>query len=83
MANTDIQLKKQQLISKLQILNNESLLQRVSDFLDGILAASQDNQEDWWDDLSQQDKADLIISLEQAESGQEKPMEEVFKKYGL
>jgi hypothetical protein len=39
--------------------------------------------QDWWEDLTEQDKADLKQSLAQGKAGEEKPMEEVFKKYGL
>jgi len=41
------------------------------------------NVHDWWDDLTEEDKADLKQSLLQGEAGEEKSMEEVFKKHGL
>jgi hypothetical protein len=41
------------------------------------------NVHDWWDDLTAKDKSDLKQSLLQGEQGEEKSMEEVFKKHGL
>jgi hypothetical protein len=41
------------------------------------------NVHDWWDDLTDEEKNDLKESLVQGERGEEKPLEEVFKKYGL
>jgi hypothetical protein len=78
MSTTDIQIE--QLLFKLKGLEDPTLLQRVTDFIDGIIAARQ--SDDWWDELSNQDKVDLKESIADGEAGREKSMEEVFKKYG-
>ena len=80
MTQADI---KQNLISQLERINSELVLQRISDFMQGVIAAAEEQNADWWDELSAQDHADLKESLEDAKAGREKPMEEVFKKYGL
>jgi hypothetical protein len=79
MTQTEIQLET--LLSKLKRLDNTRLIQRVSDFVDGIFAAEQEH--DWWDDLTEQDKADLKESIADGEAGREKSMEDVFNKYGI
>ena len=53
------------------------------DFIQVEAEADATNAPDWWDDLSEADKADLKESLLQGEAGAEKSMEEVFKKHGL
>lgn len=53
------------------------------DFVVSVETAEGENTSDWWNELTEQDKADLKQSLAQAKTGEEKPMEEVFKKYGL
>jgi hypothetical protein len=78
MAHTDIQIDD--LISKLKKLENQSLMQRVSDFLDGILAAS-DNQTDWWDELPDSVKQDYDEGLKEMEEGNEVDVEDFLKKY--
>ncbi len=81
MANTDIQLKKEELVSKLQGLNNASLLQRVADFLDGILAASEEEESDWWDELPDSVKESYEIGEKQLDAGEYISVEELLKKY--
>jgi hypothetical protein len=79
MANTNIQL--QSLITKLQGLENENLLQRVSDFLDGILAASDKPQTDWWNELPNSVKQDYDEGLKEMEEGNETNVDDFLKKY--
>lgn len=79
MAQADIQL--QDLISKLKKLENESLLQRVADFLDGILAAHKEHQTDWWDELPDSVKQDYDEGLKEMENGNETDVEDFLKKY--
>jgi hypothetical protein len=79
MANTNIQL--QSLITKLQGLENENLLQRVSDFLDGILAASDKPQTDWWNELPNSVKQDYDEGLKEMEAGNETNVDDFLKKY--
>jgi hypothetical protein len=79
MANTNIQL--QSLITKLQGLENENLLQRVSDFLDGILAASDKPKTDWWNELPESVKQDYDEGLKEMEAGNETNVDDFLKKY--
>lgn len=79
MVNTNIQL--QSLISKLENLDNENLLQRVSDFLDGILAATDDSQEDWWNEIPSSIKQDYDEGLKEMEAGNESNVDDFLKKY--
>lgn len=60
-----------------------SLLQRITDYARGLMDASSEHKHDWWNELTEEEKADLKESMLQGEMGQEKPMEEVFKKYGI
>lgn len=53
------------------------------DFVVSVETAEGENASDWWNELTEQDKVDLKQSLAQGKAGEEKPMEEVFKKYGL
>lgn len=53
------------------------------DFVVSVETAEGENASDWWNELTDQDKAELKESLAQGEIGQEKSMEEIFKKYGL
>lgn len=66
MANTNIQL--QNLISKLENLDNENLLQRVTDFVDGILAASDNYQDNNWIPSSEE-IAGIKEALKEVEEG--------------
>ena len=78
MAHTDIQIDD--LISKLKKLENQSLMQRVSDFLDGILAAS-DNQTDWWDELPETVKRDHEQGEKDGEEGNVILLDDFLKKH--
>lgn len=70
MANTDTKtnVQLQHLISKLEGLENENLLQRVSDFLDGILAATDTSQEESWTPSSEE-IAGIKEALKEVEEG--------------
>ena len=81
MAQTDIQLQKQNLISKLQGLDNATLIQRLSDFLDGILAASDVAQTDWWDELPDSVKKDHEQGEKDGEEGNVILLDDFLKKY--
>lgn len=78
MANTNIQL--QALITKLEQLENETLLQRVSDFLDGILAASEETKKDWWDELPKEVQQAYQQGLQEMEAGEEIDFEDFIKQ---
>ena len=82
MANTDTNtdrstnIQLQNLISKLKGLDNANLLQRVSDFLDGILAASDNTQDDNWTPSSEE-IAGIKEALKEVEEGKFISLEEV------
>jgi hypothetical protein len=69
------------LISKLKNIDNATLIQRLSDFIDGILAASDFVQKDWWDELPGSVKESYERGMKDIEEGNLIPMEEVMKKY--
>ncbi|WP_052600340.1 hypothetical protein [Aureispira sp. CCB-QB1] len=79
MANTNIQL--QSLISKLESLENDTLLQRVSDFLDGILAASDSKKIEELPPLTQDEIEGVKEALEQAKNGEVYSEEEIKNKF--
>jgi hypothetical protein len=81
MVNADIQSQKQNLISKLQGLDNANLLQRVSDFLDGVLAATGNTTADWWNELPESVKKDHEQGEKDGEEGRVVPLDDFLKKY--
>lgn len=86
MANTDTNtdrstnIQLQNLISKLEGLDNANLLQRVSDFLDGILAASDNTQDDNWTPSSEE-IAGIKEALKEVEEGKFISLEEVKEQH--
>ena len=78
MTQADIQ-KREDLISQLKNIDNRILLQRISDFLQGILAANEAT--DFWDDLPQSVKDDYKEGLKEMEAGEEDDVEDFLKKY--
>ena len=63
---------------------DSKLLNNLVVYANGLVTgAATDEDQDWWDDLTSKDLADLEESISDGEQGREKPMEEVFKKYGL
>jgi hypothetical protein len=79
MAHTDIQIDD--LISKLKKLENQSLMQRVSDFLDGILAASDSQNHEEFPPLTQDEIEGVKEALEQAKNGEVYSEEEIKNKF--
>ncbi|MFK7749188.1 MAG: hypothetical protein AB8B65_12405 [Kordia sp.] len=79
MDHTNIQL--QSVITKLQRLDNDNLLQRVSDFLDGMLAASGDTKTDWWNELPDTVQQDYEEGIKEMEAGEETNADDFLKKY--
>ncbi len=86
MANTDTNtdrstnIQLQNLISKLEGLDNANLLQWVSDFLDGILAASDNTQDDNWTPSSEE-IAGIKEALKEVEEGKFISLEEVKEQH--
>jgi hypothetical protein len=79
MTQAEIQLREK-LIHVLQNLD-AALLQRVSDFTQGILAASDNHQTDWWNELPDSLKKDYDEGLKEMEDGNETDVEDFLKKY--
>lgn len=79
MDHTNIQL--QSVITKLQRLDNDNLLQRVSDFVDGMLATSGDTKTDWWNELPDTVQQDYEEGIKEMEAGEETNADDFLKKY--
>lgn len=76
----DIQAEKLNLIKWLTDVNEPSVIKQ-------FIALKQKQQVDWWDEISDEEKAAIEEGLAQAEAGQDEPVEELTKrlrnKYGL
>ncbi len=58
-----------------------NLLQRLTDYAKGLLDASSEHQQDWWNELPQSVKDGYAEGMKDIEEGNLIPMEEVMKKY--
>jgi predicted transcriptional regulator len=70
----DIQAEKLQLIEWLARLNNTTILKR-------FIALKKEQEKDWWDQLSAEEKAEIEEGLSQADRGEVVPHKEVMAKY--
>lgn len=70
----DLEARKYQFIQKLVKVEDESVLEK----LELILNA---NQNDWFDELSDSEKIEIQIGLDQAEKGEFVSHEEVMKRF--
>jgi predicted transcriptional regulator len=70
----DIQTEKLQLIEWLARLNNTSILKR-------FIALKKDQEKDWWDQLSKEEKIEIEEGLSQADRGEVVSHKEVMAKY--
>jgi predicted transcriptional regulator len=70
----DIQTEKLQLIEWLARLNNTSIIKR-------FIALKKEQEKDWWDQLSKEEKAEIEEGLAQADKGELVPHKEVMAKY--
>ncbi|MCD0468317.1 MULTISPECIES: hypothetical protein [unclassified Flavobacterium] len=70
----DLEARKYQFIQKLVKVEDESVLEK----LELILNA---NQNDWFDELSDSEKVEIQIGLDQAEKGEFVSHEEVMKRF--
>jgi len=70
----EIQTKKLELIQWVAGIQDESLIDELQKFMQG------DNR-DWWDDLSDDQKASIEAGQEDIEAGRVMPHEEVKKVY--
>jgi hypothetical protein len=70
----DIQAEKLQLIEWLARLNNTTTLKR-------FIALKKEQEKDWWDQLSAEEKAEIEEGLSQADRGEVVAHKEVMAKY--
>lgn len=70
----DIQAEKLQLIEWLARLNNTTILKR-------FINLKKEQEKDWWDQLSKEEKAEIEEGLTQADRGELIPHKEVMAKY--
>lgn len=77
--------EKLDVIHQLLQVNDEALLHAVKNMLDFGLERQGNSQTDFWDELSESQKARIEIAIQQLDSGQGIPHEEVMevlrKKY--
>ena len=69
----DIQAEKIQLIEWLASLNKPSVIKK--------LLALKEKEKDWWDEISDEEKAEIKKGLAQANRGQVVPHHKVMDKY--
>lgn len=79
MAQADAQMRKN-LITLLKNIDTV-LLQRVSDFTKGLLAASNEEEADWWDELPDSVKKSYELGMKDIEEGNMISVEDMLKKY--
>jgi len=70
----DIQATKLELMQLLLQTQKESLLKRLKDIFD-------EEQIDWWQNLSEEEKAEIEMGLSQADNGSLKSNESVMKHF--
>lgn len=70
----DIQLEKLNLIKWLTDVQEPSVIER-------FIALKNDQQADWWDQISEEEKAEIVEGLAQADNGDVVPHEVVMAKY--
>lgn len=70
----NLEARKYQFIQELVKVEDESVLEK----LELVLKA---NQNDWFDDLSESEKAEIQIGLDQAEKGEVVSHEDVMKRF--
>jgi hypothetical protein len=70
----DIQAEKLQLIEWLARLNNTSVLKR-------FISLKKEQEKDWWDQISADEKSEIEEGLGQADRGEVTPHKEVMDKY--
>jgi len=77
----NIQAKKLELVQRILNTNKPSLLEKINKIFE------QEGETDWWDELSDEERASIQEGLDQLDRGEgiphEKVMEEIKTKYGL
>lgn len=74
LSNMDIQAEKLQLIEWLARLNNTAILKR-------FITLKKEEEKDWWDQLSKDEKEEIEEGLAQADRGELVSHKEVMAKY--
>lgn len=72
----DIQLEKLELIKMLADTEDPAIIKSIQKIF-------KKKQKDWWDDLTDQQKEDLELSMHEFESGQVVSYESILKRHGL
>ncbi len=70
----DMQAEKLQLIEWLAKLNNTATLKR-------FLALKSEQEKDWWDEISMNEKLEIETGIHQADKGELTPHKEVMDKF--
>lgn len=70
----DLEARKYQFIQKLLKVEDERILERLELLLNA-------NQKDWFDELSESEKADIQVGLAQAERGEFTSHEDVMERF--
>jgi hypothetical protein len=77
----NIQAKKLELVQRILNTNKPSLLEKITKIFE------QEGETDWWDELSDEERASIQEGLDQLDRGEgiphEKVMKEMKAKYGL
>ncbi len=77
----NIQAKKLELVQRILNTDKPSLLEKINKIFE------QEGETDWWDELSDEERASIQEGLDQLDRGEgiphEKVMEEIKAKYGL
>jgi thiamine pyrophosphate-dependent acetolactate synthase large subunit-like protein len=77
----NIQAKKLELVQRILNTDKPSLLEKISKIFE------QESETDWWDELSDEERASIQEGLDQLDRGEgiphEKVMKEIKAKYGL
>ncbi|WP_163409064.1 hypothetical protein [Flavobacterium ajazii] len=72
----DIQLEKLELIKLLAETENPDILKSIRKIF-------KKEQKDWWDDLTDEQKEDLELSMQEFERGEVVSYESILKRHGL
>jgi len=71
----DLQAEKLNILQTIMSINDEGLIMDVKAFLS-------DRKKDWFDELSEEQKGDVIEGLKQADNGESIPHADVIKLFG-
>ncbi|MFO8001053.1 MAG: hypothetical protein R6U46_07410 [Marinilabilia sp.] len=69
----DIETRKLNVINRISHLQDETVLSRIEQL--------QSHKQDWWDLISEEEKAEIKEGISQADKGETRPHSEVMKKY--